>query len=71
MQFRIVGPHIHQAVAGGSTFSCWREAVATEAGLAVSWWVSKDKEVLRKDCRTLNEAKNFCRSAVAGSTAVG
>ena len=71
MKFRIVGPHIHQAVVGGRTFSCVRKALMTEAGLLVSWSASKDKAVLKNGCRTLNEAKNLCRAAVVEAVRSG
>jgi hypothetical protein len=71
MDFRLVGPHQHQATAGGQTFFCFRRVVRIqEGGLAISWSASRGEVVLKNDCRTLNEAKNLCRAA-ARPTAKG
>ena len=66
MQFRITAPHHHQAVRSGSTFSCTLKRVATPTGLAISWCVRRNDQILKDDCRTLNEAKNLCRATGAG-----
>ena len=68
MQFRIVGNHLHRAVLEGSEYSCVRESTATDAGLVIRWSAWKDSVVLKNDCRTLNEAKNLCRSAAVPVT---
>lgn len=65
MQFRIVGAHQHRAFVGSNTFVCIRRDAATDAGLAISWIASRNNAVLKDDCRTLNEAKNLCRRALA------
>jgi hypothetical protein len=61
--FRIVGPHLHRAAAGGHVFTCAREATATEAGLSIRWLVFQNETLLKNDCRTLNDAKKLCRIA--------
>jgi len=64
MPFRIVGPDRHQSVAGGRTFTCVRECTTSDAGIAIRWAAFNDDLLLKADCRTLNEAKNICRSAM-------
>jgi hypothetical protein len=64
MQFRIAGEHQHVAVVGAHTFSCIRRAETTPQGLMITWTAYKDSAVLKSDCRTLNEAKNLCRSTL-------
>ncbi len=72
MLFRIVGPHHHQAVTGGHTFSCIRSDTTSDAGLVIRWAVSRNGVQLKADCRTLNEAKGLCRaSAAADAAALG
>ena len=66
MLFRIVAPHTHRAVVGGNTFTCLRNARQTETGLLVTWAAYRGDELLKGDCRTLNEAKNHCRAASSG-----
>ncbi len=65
MQFRIVGHHQHQAIVEGVKFTCVRTATATDAGLSVRWAAYRNEVILKPDCRTLNEAKNVCRSAAS------
>jgi hypothetical protein len=65
MQFRIVGAHQHRAVAGQSTFTCVRRDTSTDAGVVIAWIACRNEAVLKDDCRTLNEAKNLCRRALA------
>lgn len=65
MQFRIVGTHQHRAVVGGTTFLCVRRDRPAETGIAVHWIACRNDAVLKEDCRTLNEAKNFCRQVLA------
>jgi len=71
MLFRIIGPHQHQAMAGGSTFSCTRQRTPTDAGFSISWSAGQDRAVLKNDCRTLNEAKKVCRAAAVRTPASG
>jgi hypothetical protein len=66
MMFRIVAPHTHRAFMGTDTVTCIRKAVTTEAGLEISWAAYRGDQLLKGDCRTLNEAKNVCRSATNG-----
>lgn len=70
MQFRIVGAHQHRAVVGASQFMCVRRDAAGENGLVIWWIASRNDVVLKDDCRTLNEAKNLCRRALAQETVV-
>lgn len=65
VQFRIVGAHQHRAVVGPSTFVCLRRDTVTDEKLVVFWIAARNETVLKDDCRTLNEAKNLCRRALA------
>lgn len=63
MLFRIIAPHTHQASSGGETFTCYRKAVMVDQRLEVTWSAYHGEQLLKDDCRTLNEAKNVCRKA--------
>jgi hypothetical protein len=65
MQFRIVGPNQHRAVVGPSVYLCARRDTNSEKGLTFLWLACRNEVVLKDDCRTLNEAKNHCRQALA------
>jgi hypothetical protein len=65
MQFKIVGNNQHQAVHGGSAFTCILETTRTETGHLNRWSAFKNDRLLKTDCRTLNEAKKVCRAAAA------
>ena len=71
MLFRIVGTHQHRAVVGANTFTCVRRDLVQD-GQARIWWIAcRNETVLKDDCRTLNQAKNLCRQALAEQSAVG
>lgn len=65
MQFRIVGTNQHRAVVGPDTFLCVRRDTATDRGVSMLWLACRNDVVLKDNCRTLNEAKNLCRQALA------
>jgi hypothetical protein len=65
MQFRIVGPHQHRAVVGGTAFLCVRRDTVQDEARVIVWLACRNEAVLKADCRTLNEAKNLCRQASA------
>lgn len=67
MDFRIIAPHTHRATSAAGAFTCLRTATPSEAGLQVTWAAYRDNELLKADCRTLNEAKKVCRSAATPS----
>lgn len=69
MQFRIVGAD-HRAIVGTSTFVCVRRDRTTDSGVAIRWMACRNSDVLKDDCRTLNEAKNLCRQALAEESIV-
>lgn len=69
MLFRIVGPHLHQAVLGDRVFLCTRESTATDVGLSVRWLAFEGQTRLDAECRTLNAAKKLCR--IAANDAAG
>jgi hypothetical protein len=68
MRFRIVAIHTHQAEEAGITFTCLRRATPSEAGLHIAWEVYRGQELLKADCRTLNEAKTLCRTTAANGS---
>ena len=65
MQFRIVGVDQHRAVVGPNTYICVRRDKTIESGVFPRWVACRNNTVLKEDCRTLNEAKNICRQALA------
>lgn len=62
MPFRVAGAQ-HRAVVGDVTYGCVREVIATDAGHSIRWSAYRNDELLKRECRTLNEAKNVCRAA--------
>ena len=69
MHFRMVGHDQHRAMVDGTTFSCTRESITTEAVVTYRWSAFKDTTLLKGDCRTLNEAKIWCRAALSDGVA--
>ncbi len=68
MRFHIAGPHDHQAVVAGNTYSCVRTDTRTETGVVITWTVRKNGIVIKSDHRTLNDAKKHCREDAARAT---
>lgn len=65
MLFKIVGPHRHRAVQGDRVFWCERETTTVEGRVSVRWSAFEGKTLLQGDCRTLNEAKKWCRECAS------